>query len=448
MVIELTVLSLLVGVVLGEIGQNKYYEYTTTISRELGQGKGILHEAVVANSKGVTAAVDCTRCYGLLAASAVVIGNFQRPADAFTRTVECARLSMLPSYRRVAFSGCQSAELTSPTTTLYDNGFAFRNLSISKIFVDAYTSMGQIMYDDYCIAVTESIALQTPFTIGASNAYLTASTTISRMTVASQGSSFVSESPALATELILGSDLIQSMKFSCTTPTAYLKLITHTISASLASELVLESEGYDSFLKSSEAIVGVIAGASVCLWLGFLVFFIFWRRSRARHNGNVHPTLEYQTRSVVDSRYGRIKYSNIRRKPLPQTMPVHKTTQRHSQWRALVAMLCGLICGVAFAIGHHFLYYNVNGQPVTNFRTSQTWFLRIGNLLAILVKLSFVVSTGVAFIQLQWMKIHEVALTVKDIDALSGVLSNVLNFFDTSVWWRFPSLLMLALVFW
>lgn len=133
---------------------------------------------------------------------------------------------------------------------------------------------------------------------------------------------------------------------------------------------------------------------------------------------------------------------------------------RHNgiSWSAPTIILGGLIIGSALAIGHHFFYASLNGtippHDVYVFSglniSKQQIYLAAGTAFAFLVKACLSTALYTAYVQILWRKIkhgrREVA--VARIDHITSVFSNPLHLFRPWTWWRFPLLLLLAILSW
>lgn len=117
-------------------------------------------------------------------------------------------------------------------------------------------------------------------------------------------------------------------------------------------------------------------------------------------------------------------------------------------WRAITTMVAALLLGLMFATAQHLVNDYLNERAVDSVALSSRWVSRINTALAFLVKTCLAVTIGVAFIQRLWLKMHDESLRVLEIDALTGILGNIFNFFGTSVWFHHPMLTLMALVAW
>ena len=359
-----------------------------------------------------------------------------------THTQDCTAVSSFDPDGKFLYTGCEGWIKGKHPATLTPDGLVLIDVSISETIIDAYTSFGRISLGSDCPLVSEVVKFKTPVTIGASNAYLAVSTN----TLTSRSAN---KKITPVTSVILGSDIWNSLIPTCRTPTAWLKPISVTqIGSQPASSLTLETDSNTGLAQSSRLLIGLILGTSLLTWLGFLVFLIWWRRAIRRSSDQSQTASRYEKLSLARIPGFRSQAFRIPGIKTSETRKPTKSTGPQRSWKAPLIMLAGLVCGSCFALGHHFLYQNINGLPIDNIQTSQAWFLRSGNLLAALVKLSYAISIGVVFVQVQWLKLHQVTLRVKDIDALSNVLSDILNMFGNSVWLRLPSLTLLAMIFW
>jgi hypothetical protein len=111
-------------------------------------------------------------------------------------------------------------------------------------------------------------------------------------------------------------------------------------------------------------------------------------------------------------------------------------------------MTSSFLGGVAFAVGHHFFYANFNDRVVDEVFLSQTWIVRIGTGLAFVAKSLLVVAAGIAFVQQQWLCLSQKSFKVRQVDTITSVLDNAFSFFESHLWFKNPSLTLLALVAW
>lgn len=136
-----------------------------------------------------------------------------------------------------------------------------------------------------------------------------------------------------------------------------------------------------------------------------------------------------------------------RTKPLPP-WPENET-KPHRSARAPLFMSIGILCGILASTAHHMLNSHLHGRPVAQFdQTTQAWFSRIGVGLAFSVKVAFVVSVGIAYVQYLWLRIRQASYRIKDIDDLMNGLGDVFAFTNIKAWLRNPLLVIMALISW
>ena len=184
--------------------------------------------------------------------------------------------------------------------------------------------------------------------------------------------------------------------------------------------------------------------AGIILILGTVGVFIFSLRSNRRKNVPKHYS---SSTAAKEDRTERGKYSSIHPITTPGSRSTDSSSTKMKSWKALYLMLAGLLAGLVFALAHHFLYQRLAGVAVADVLISQSWTFRLGNLFAFAVKLCFSMTIGTAFVQLQWLELRQRSLSVEDLDALSAIFGNILTFAE-GVWLRFPSLTILAILYW
>ena len=98
-----------------------------------------------------------------------------------------------------------------------------------------------------------------------------------------------------------------------------------------------------------------------------------------------------------------------------------------------VYMLGLLFLGTLVAIGHHFFYSYLDTRELQGVRLPQAWVIRMGNAIAFLLKIALVSAIGIAYAQGFWFFVRRNDLRIESLDAMFGVLSNPLLFFN----WQF-----------
>lgn len=127
-------------------------------------------------------------------------------------------------------------------------------------------------------------------------------------------------------------------------------------------------------------------------------------------------------------------------------------------WFTPTCMLGYLIAGALFATGHHLFYLRLNGTEVSTTPylglpvSHQEVSIAIGTAFAFLAKAALVLAMSLAYVQLFW---HEAkpprsrkAPTLGALDWTYSALDNLLVFFNLPLWWRVPSLQLLAAAVW
>jgi hypothetical protein len=162
------------------------------------------------------------------------------------------------------------------------------------------------------------------------------------------------------------------------------------------------------------------------------------------------PTISNVSMATRDSKRGNyLKFNELltfSKQPAPPSPK--DATRKIASWRAPIMMSTTLLLGLAVSLTHHFMITHLNSRPIEEAALSQKWISRFGTALAFLVKMFFTIAVGDAFVQRQWFNFHNQAYKVQDVDALTNILENVLNFFDSSVWFRNPLLTLVAIVSW
>ena len=207
-------------------------------------------------------------------------------------------------------------------------------------------------------------------------------------------------------------------------PAAMIPSTAMTISAGLphpSSVLTALDDSNPELSQRTKIILLISVSLAIILALAFVSFFIWQRSCLYKQNCVTVPQMSIS-------------------KPI--------FLQRQASWRAPLIMFAGLISGLTFALGHHFFYNWIAQQRVDDINISQSWIFRLGNLFAFAFKLSLSIGVGTAFVQLQWTNLRRYSLRMKDIDTLSGVLSNVLSFGEGLIWLRYPGLSLIATIYW
>lgn len=110
-------------------------------------------------------------------------------------------------------------------------------------------------------------------------------------------------------------------------------------------------------------------------------------------------------------------------------------------------MIGGVLCGIGFALGHHFFYSSWDNHIVES-TNQQQWNIRIGTGMAFLVKTFLTASAGFAYTQVLWQTLKAREVSIGGIDAMFGVTTNAWAFLSLELWRKGISLVVLAAITW
>ncbi|KAK7425975.1 hypothetical protein QQZ08_007557 [Neonectria magnoliae] len=102
------------------------------------------------------------------------------------------------------------------------------------------------------------------------------------------------------------------------------------------------------------------------------------------------------------------------------------------------------LCGLAFSLGHHGYYASLDGKLATN----QEWVIRYGTGFSFLIKACYAASLSIAIKQLVWALVRHAASSIKAIDALFSITTDVTSLFVGEVWRQTPKLAVIAIILW
>lgn len=141
---------------------------------------------------------------------------------------------------------------------------------------------------------------------------------------------------------------------------------------------------------------------------------------------------------------------SVHEAPRIEDIPAPPTSDNSStaRWKTPLLMVCLLVLAAATAIGQHCFYNYLNLKQVANVAIPQTWVIRVGNGFAFLFKSLLVAAIGIAFYQRFWYSSQRVALQLKSVDAIFGVLKDPFKFFNVDLVLRTKVLFILALIAW
>ena len=121
-------------------------------------------------------------------------------------------------------------------------------------------------------------------------------------------------------------------------------------------------------------------------------------------------------------------------------------------------MLLAFFAGALLSLGHHLFYRSLDGRMVRNIDyriggaqlSQQRLNLAVGNTFAFLVKASLVAAVSLAYIQVFWRAARksQKGITLVNYDAVYGAVESFWAILKVKAWWRFPLLLLLAVVAW
>jgi hypothetical protein len=131
---------------------------------------------------------------------------------------------------------------------------------------------------------------------------------------------------------------------------------------------------------------------------------------------------------------------------------------RKIHWHAPVLIISSFLGAVGFAIAHHVFNQSLAGTPALSTEyhlgvityTSQTWNTTVGVALAFLFRACLAVTLSVVYIQCFWRAVGRrgTETRLSTLDNLHSVLENIWSFLRVHVWWKYPLLLILAIVSW
>ena len=118
-----------------------------------------------------------------------------------------------------------------------------------------------------------------------------------------------------------------------------------------------------------------------------------------------------------------------------------------AHWAVPSLMISGLLCGVAFALGHHFFYASLDSRIVQS-NTEQEWNIRIGTGMAFLVKTCLTAAAGFAYTQLLWTTLRSRHATLEGVDAMFSVTTSAWEFLSVELWRKGFGLVLMAGILW
>ncbi|KAF2093384.1 hypothetical protein NA57DRAFT_81312 [Rhizodiscina lignyota] len=128
--------------------------------------------------------------------------------------------------------------------------------------------------------------------------------------------------------------------------------------------------------------------------------------------------------------------------------PDHGFITHGVHWQAPVMMVCSLLAGIGFAIGHHFFYQSLHHVPTSDATFEQQVNTAIGTAFAFIVRMFFVLSISMAYWQLFWHDVKAKATQLSIIDSVSSILDNIFEFMSIRTLRKFPLLVLVAALVW
>jgi hypothetical protein len=117
-------------------------------------------------------------------------------------------------------------------------------------------------------------------------------------------------------------------------------------------------------------------------------------------------------------------------------------------WQAPTVIILAFVAGLAFALGHHAFYLNLEGQSVDDHLFDQQTNLAAGHTFAFLVRACLCVAIGVAYWQVFWGMLLRGTFAISHVEALAGSLGSILDMLNFGAMMNRPALLTLALLSW
>ena len=131
---------------------------------------------------------------------------------------------------------------------------------------------------------------------------------------------------------------------------------------------------------------------------------------------------------------------------------------RSVHWLAPTTIILALVVSFLLALGHHFFYLRLDGEPVSTesyhiagkTMPKQQFKTSVGIAFALLVRTFLSIAVSTAYVQLFWRSIRNARPSPKlaELDWASSGVNNVLRIFNVKYWWKYPALVALATVFW
>ncbi|KAH7131004.1 hypothetical protein EDB81DRAFT_905796 [Dactylonectria macrodidyma] len=160
---------------------------------------------------------------------------------------------------------------------------------------------------------------------------------------------------------------------------------------------------------------------------------------RSRHDSQINPLIQ-SDRPPQAKMTGRRVLQPSKTSIHAARPPSFWDTLLHSKW----SMVICLAIGVAAALGHHFLYWHLDGREAIN----QQWWLRLGQFISFCAKAAFVLALLMAHSQAAWREVGLRSYSVKAVDSLFGAAHDATELFSREAWKKSWLVMFLAIYVW
>ena len=149
--------------------------------------------------------------------------------------------------------------------------------------------------------------------------------------------------------------------------------------------------------------------------------------------------------------------------PFPVSLIINSTPNfsmsrfKGVHWQSPTIMLTSLLGGFSLILGHHLFYASLDCKAVSTESYSiagrnlsqQQLNISLGTAFALLVKICLAVAVSTAYVQLFWRSTRtSEPPTLVELDLANESLDNIFSFCNPKFWLRYPSLVVLGLIFW
>lgn len=125
-------------------------------------------------------------------------------------------------------------------------------------------------------------------------------------------------------------------------------------------------------------------------------------------------------------------------------------------WKAPTLLICFLVAGAGISIAHHFFYQSLEETPVPDgdysvgaLKLSRQELNTVGGTaLAFLARTCLTCAASVAFAQVFWRTLRNKRVRLAVVDTLYGAPNNTAALLKGWRFFRFPLLLLIALIAW